>query len=139
MRSVMASRGLIVNSSNDNCDDPVCGFRIIWLKCEISSPFLGLTLEVEGFWESVGVGRLVDEVSIWSAEVVGPIQGGGVQMRSLGAIASLLKEWNIHMRIDKIRKTVTRTRSPAFDNSACPRGKTNLITGRCFTMFSRRP
>jgi len=63
MRSVMASRGLIVNSSNDNCDDPVCGFRIIWLKCEISSPFLGLTLEVEGFWESVGVGRLVDEVS----------------------------------------------------------------------------
>jgi len=90
----MASRGLSVNSSNDNCDDPVCGLRIIWLRCEISSPFLGFTLsEVERFWESVGVGRLVDEVSIWSAEVVGPIQGGGAQMRILArAIAGVLKE-----------------------------------------------
>jgi hypothetical protein len=68
--------------------------RIIWLRCEISSPFLGFTLsEVERFWESVGVGRLVDEVSIWSAEVVGPIQGGGAQMRILArAIAGVLKE-----------------------------------------------
>jgi hypothetical protein len=46
---------------------------------------------------------------------------------------------HMHMTIDKIRKTATRTRSSAFDNSACPRGKTNLITGRFFTMFSRRP
>jgi len=81
MTSAMTSRGLIVNSSNDNCDDPVCGLRIIWLRCEISSPFLGFSPEVERFWESVGVGRLVDEVSIWSAEFVGPIQGRGAQIR----------------------------------------------------------